>query len=78
MCIRDRIDINKAELWELQALRGIGEKRAKDIAEYREKNGPFRTVDDLCAVSGIGPKTLDRLRAHLAVRAPEDADGKAK
>ncbi len=60
-----RLDINKASQWELEALRGIGPKRALDIVEFRKKKGAFKTVDDLTNVSGISAKTLERLRPYL-------------
>ena len=49
-----RIDINRAEAWLLAALPGIGDTRAGDIVAYREQNGPFRAVNDLLKVKGIG------------------------
>jgi len=65
-----RVDINSAEEWELQALQGIGGKLAKAIVEHRRKIGRFKSVDELIDVSGIGPKTLDRLRPCLKAVAP--------
>jgi competence protein ComEA len=58
----DRLDLNRASAIDLAALPGIGPSRARRIADYRERHGPFRTVDDLGGVPGVGPKTLDRLR----------------
>jgi len=60
-----RIDINRAEWWELQALQGIGDKLAHDIVSHRNKHGAFASLDELVHVPGIGPKTLKRLRPHL-------------
>jgi len=70
-----RIDINRAAWWELQALQGIGGKRASDIVAYREQHGPFKSVADLVEVSGIGKKTLERLRPHLIASQQETGDG---
>jgi len=72
-----RVDINTAPWWELQALQGIGEVRARGIVEHRERHGPFRAVDDFVRVPGIGPKTLERLRPHLTAtrRAEGDEEG---
>lgn len=61
------IDVNTADAYELQRLPGIGEKRARDIVAYREEHGPFRTVDELTEVSGIGPVILEGLREYAAV-----------
>jgi competence protein ComEA len=62
-----RININTADASELQNLSGIGEKRASDIIQYREANGPFETIDDLDKVSGIGEKTMENLREAIVV-----------
>ena len=64
-----RLDLNKASAGELMALPGIGEKRAVAIVAWRDANGPFRSIDDLDKVRGIGPATLDRLRPFVRVGA---------
>lgn len=56
-----KININKADLEGLTSLPGIGEKRAQQIIEYREKN-KFNTVDDLKNISGIGDKIIEQIR----------------
>ena len=61
-----RVDINSASVAELATLPGIGESKAKAIVEYRAVD-PFKTVDDLKKVKGIGEKTLDALRADITV-----------
>ena len=63
----ETIDINTADVYELQRLPGIGEKRAQSIVDYREEHGPFRTVDELDNVSGIGQGILDGLRDYASV-----------
>ena len=63
-----RIDINSASVAELVTLPGIGEAKAKAIVEYRAAD-PFKTVDDLKKVKGIGEKTLDALRPDITVSA---------
>lgn len=62
------IDLNTADFYDLQRLPGIGEKRALDIIAYREEHGPFRTVDDLVSISGIGPGILEGLREYADVK----------
>jgi competence protein ComEA len=62
-----KIDINCAEPWLLEALPGIGEVLAQRIADYRSENGPFRTIEDLLKVSGIGEATLDNIRDYITV-----------
>ena len=62
-----RVDLNRAEAWLLQALPGMGEARAQAIVDYRRQNGPFHSVSDLLKVSGISQATLDRLRDLVTV-----------
>jgi competence protein ComEA len=59
------VSINRASARELEALPGIGPVLAGRIVTYRTANGPFRSVDDLINVSGIGPKLLEQLRPHV-------------
>ncbi len=61
------IDINKASVEELVELPGIGPVKARAIVEYRQKNGPFASVEDLINVSGIGEKTLERIKDLVKV-----------
>ncbi len=68
--ISARIDINMADATELRKLPGIGPKLAERIVQYRKEHGPFRSVDDLRDVEGIGAKKLERLRPSAEVRRP--------
>lgn len=61
-------DINRATEAEWDELPGIGPAKAKAIVADRERNGPFRSVDDLARVKGIGPKLLERLREAIQER----------
>lgn len=63
------VNVNTATTAELVALKGIGEVKAKAIVDYREKNGPFKTVDDLKLVRGIGDKLLEDLRPQVTTGA---------
>jgi competence protein ComEA len=56
------IDLNTATAEQLDSLPGVGPATAKAIVDHRTKNGPFRSVDDLLDVRGIGPAKLDALR----------------
>lgn len=60
-----QININTATADELATLKGIGVAKSQAIVEYREKHGPFKTVDDLKGVSGIGDKLLEQLRPNI-------------
>ena len=60
--------LNTATAEELETLPNIGPSRAKAIIEYRDKNGPFASVDDLTNVSGIGTGILESIRDLVEVR----------
>lgn len=62
------LDVNCATWVEWALLDGIGEILGKRIVEDREKNGPFRSVEDVTRVRGIGPKTMAKMRPWLEVR----------
>ena len=55
---------------DLERLPGIGPAKAEAIAAYRTEHGPFRTVDQLMEVSGIGEATLEALRPYITASAP--------
>ncbi len=63
------VNINTAGVEELTSLPGIGPALAKRIVEYRTQHGPFKSVDDLVAVKGLGPKMLEKIRSRLSVDA---------
>lgn len=62
-----KVRINSATSEELQKLQGIGPAKAEAIITYREENGPFKTVEDLLQVSGIGEKTLENIKDDIVV-----------
>jgi competence protein ComEA len=57
-----KVNLNSADVWLLQALPGVGEGKAKMIAAFREKNGPLHSVDDLLKIQGFGASILDKIR----------------
>ena len=61
------VNINTADEAMLTSLKGIGPTKAKAITQYRQEHGPFKTVDDLKKVSGIGDKTLAALKPFITV-----------
>lgn len=62
-----KINLNTADVTELQQLNGIGQKKAEAIIEYREQNGSFQSIEDITKVSGIGQQTFQKLKEHLSV-----------
>jgi competence protein ComEA len=62
-----KVNINQANVTELQQLHGIGQKKAEAIVAYRQQHGPFQHIDDLQKVKGIGPALLNKNRARLAL-----------
>lgn len=63
----ETVNINLANMQELMTIPGIGPSKATAILQYREENGPFRTVDEIMEVSGIGQKTFEKLEAYISV-----------
>jgi competence protein ComEA len=61
------VNINTASAAELDALPGIGAKTAALIVEYRQKNGPFKKIEELMNVRGVGEKNFLKLRPQLTV-----------
>ena len=67
----EKININSADAATLAAaIDGIGPARAAAIVDWRAANGPFKTVDDLLLVKGIGAATLTKNRAQLTATTP--------
>ncbi|MBW8861936.1 MAG: helix-hairpin-helix domain-containing protein [Acidobacteria bacterium] len=63
------VNINTASAAELDALPGIGAKTAALIVEYRQKNGPFKKIEELMNVRGVGEKNFLKLKAQITVAA---------
>ena len=71
------LDINAASREDLDALPGIGPALAQRIFDYRQKHGPFKKIDDLEQVSGIGPNKLENIKPYLIINlsgVPGDGD----
>jgi competence protein ComEA len=61
------IDINSAGIDELDKLKGIGPVKAKAIVDYRAKNGPFKSIEDLKNVNGVGDATFNAIKNEITV-----------
>ena len=73
------VNINTASATEIATLPGVGAKMAARIIEYRQKNGPFKKVEELMNVRGIGEKNFLKLKPQLAVgQAKADHEPQAK
>ena len=62
-----KIDINRAEVWLLDALPGIGPSRAQAIVDYRQEHGPFRSIDEIKNISGIGTAVYEQIEPLITV-----------
>lgn len=61
------VNVNTATVDQFEALPGIGPSMARRIVTFREKNGPFKKLEDLMNVQGIGEKSFLKLRPHLSL-----------
>ncbi|MBF8435513.1 helix-hairpin-helix domain-containing protein [Halanaerobiaceae bacterium Z-7014] len=66
------ININTANLKELQNVKGIGQKTAESIIEYRNNNGEFSYLRDLLEINGIGAKTLESIKPQITAGEGDD------
>ena len=60
--VAEKVDLNQADPMELTTLPGIGSSTAAKISAYRDANGPFKSIDELLNVKGIGPEKLEKIR----------------
>ena len=65
----EMVDINRADAETMIAnWKGIGEKKARAIINYRKKNGPFKSIDDLLNVKGIGEGLIKKNKRYMSVK----------
>ena len=72
------VNINSATKEQLETLDGIGPVKAQAIIDYRKKNGPFKTLEDLKKVDGIGDATFDKVRKDIMLTGTTKVDSPAK
>jgi competence protein ComEA len=65
--VANKVNINTASVEELAALKGIGEKTAQAIVAYRGASGPFKTIEDIKNVKGIGDKKFEDLKDSITI-----------
>lgn len=70
-------DLNTATKIELEAVSGIGPAMAEAILAYREEHGPFRSIEELDRVPGIGPKRVEQFSRHLKVDSAQSQTGES-
>lgn len=61
------LDLNRASATDLEAVPGLGPVLAGRIVEFRQQQGPFRRLDDLLQIKGIGPKLLEKIRPYVVI-----------
>ena len=62
-----KVNLNTANIEQLQQLHGIGQKKAEAIVDYRSKNGKFKTIEEIQQVKGIGPALYSKNRPRLSL-----------
>ena len=65
--LASQVNVNTATEEQLQAVPGVGKVLAKRIVEFRKEHGPFRRLEDIMKVRGIGEKPFQKLRPYLSV-----------
>ena len=65
-----KVNLNTATVAQLQELPGVGPALAARIVEHRQKNGGFKSVEDIMAVKGIGEKNFSKIQSYLSVSGP--------
>src|SRR5262249_4968036 len=68
------VNVNTASAAEFEALPGVGPKLAARIIEYRQKNGPFKKIEELMNVRGLGEKNFLKLKPQLTLGSTKTTD----
>jgi competence protein ComEA len=70
------VNLNTATAPQIAALPGIGAKTAELVVQYRQKNGPFKKIEEIMNVRGVGEKSFLRIKDRLTVAAPKSESAK--
>lgn len=73
VALASAIDINAADVAALEQIKGVGPAKAAAIVKYRDDNGPFKSVDELVNVPGIGEKSLEQMKPQITASQPKAA-----
>ncbi|MDL1957299.1 MAG: ComEA family DNA-binding protein [Candidatus Desulfofervidus auxilii] len=65
---QQKIDINTATIEQLESLPGIGPVIAKRIIDYRKKYGPFKKIEDIMQIKGIGRKRFEKIKDLITIK----------
>ena len=68
------VNINSATKEQLESLDGVGPVKAQAIIDYRKKNGPFKSLEDVKKVDGVGDATFDKVRKDIALSGTTKVD----
>jgi competence protein ComEA len=68
MLVTTKVNINTATVTQLTELNGIGESIANAIVEYRNKNGKFKSIEDIKNVSGIGESKFENIKEYICIK----------
>lgn len=66
-----KIDLNEASVQELVKIKGIGQKYAERIVEYRENNGRFEKIEEIMNIKGIGKKKFESIKETIVIEVEE-------
>ena len=66
--LHSKVDVNKAGEKTLSKIKAIGKKLAEKIVQFREENGPFKKLEDLLQIKGLGKKKLEKIKEHIAIK----------
>ena len=72
------VNVNTATQEQLETLNGIGPAKARAIIDYRTKNGPFKKVEELDSVPGIGQGVLGKIKGEVTLTGPTTVKAEAK